>query len=146
MDKISPEEYAKAIVACISLARQDTGGARVAAQVLLSAYNGDSFQLDVAGLSTLDRNNYDTAITVIRGRYEVGREPQEMVKDGSKIFGALWSQWKRLELVERAKRSCPDCDGRGKIYLNPNDDNDMSTKPCVRCSSTGRICRCEGQG
>jgi len=45
MDMISPEEYAKAVADGIELARQPTGGGRVMAQVLLSAYNGDSFQL-----------------------------------------------------------------------------------------------------
>jgi DnaJ-class molecular chaperone len=141
-NRISPEEYAKAVVACIYLAQQSTGGGRVAAQVLLSAYNGSDFQLDVASLGNLDRNNYEHAITVIRGRYDTGREPHQVVKDGSTVFGELWKRWKRLELVERAKRECPDCEGRGALYLNPNDEEDMRTKPCSRCKGTGRICRC----
>lgn len=143
MDRISPEEYSKAVADGIDLARQPTGGGRVMAQVLLSSYNGDSFQLDVAGLSNLDRGNYEIALKIIRGRYEVWREPQEMIVDGSKIFRALWSQWEQLEIVERAKRTCPVCDGRGKIYLNPDDNDDKRTKPCSRCSGTRRICRCE---
>ncbi|KAB0669027.1 hypothetical protein F6V30_14415 [Oryzomonas sagensis] len=142
MNRISPEEYAKAVVDCINLARQSTGGGRVAAQAILSAYNGDSFQLDVSGLCNLDNDNYETVLKVIRGRFEVGREPHEMVSDGGKIFRALWTQWERLELVERAKRECPDCNGRGAIFLNTNDDDDMTTKPCERCAGTGRICRC----
>lgn len=141
MNRISPEEYARAVAGGIVLARQPTHGGRVMAQVLLSAYNGDSFQLDVAGLSSLDRGNYEIAINVIRGRYEVNEEPHYMIADGSKIFRALWSQWERLEIVERAKRLCPDCDGHGKIYLD--DDDDTMSKPCSRCSGTGRICRCE---
>jgi len=143
MDRISPEEYAKAVADGIELARQSTGGGRVMAQVLLSAYNGVSFQLDVAGLSNLDPSNYEIALKVIRGRYEVYREPHEMIAAGGKIFSELWSQWKRLEIVERAKRPCPVCDGRGKIYLNPDGDDDMRSEPCSRCSGTGRICWCE---
>ncbi len=140
MDKISREEYAKAVATCLALAQRDTGGSRIAAQVLLSAYNGDSFQLDVAGLSNLDRGNYEIAITVIRGRYDLGREPHEMVTDGSKVFKALWSQWERLELTERAKRSCPDCDGRGRIYKNEDDETGVV---CPKCSGTRKICRCQ---
>jgi hypothetical protein len=143
MNRVSLEEYAKAVTSGVALARQSTGGGRIMAQVLLSAYNGDSFQLDIAGLGNLDRGNYETAITVIRGRYDTAQEPHDVIADGSKVFQALWAQWKRLELVERAKRTCPKCDGRGKIYLNPNDDNDMSSEPCSRCSGTGRICGCD---
>lgn len=143
MDMISPEEYAKAVADGIELARQPTGGGRVMAQVLLSAYNGDSFQLDVAGLSNLDRKNYEIALKVIRGRYEVCREPHKIIADGSKIFRALWSQWEQLEIVERAKQPCPICDSRGKIYLNPNDEHDIRSEPCLRCSGTRRICRCK---
>jgi len=139
MDRISPEEYAKAVVDGLGVARQPTGGGRVMAQVLLSAYNGDSFQLDVAGLSNLDNENYATALKIIRGRYEVCAEPQEVVTDGSKIFRALWTQWERLEITERAKRRCPDCDG-GKIYRDADDEVGVT---CSRCSGTGRICACK---
>lgn len=138
MTRITPTEYAKAVTACVELAQYGTGGGRVAAQVLLSAYNGDSFQLDVTDLCNLDHTNYPLALAVIRGRYEVGREPQEMIPDGSNVFRALWKQWARLELTERAKRSCPDCDG-GKIYENEDDEIGVV---CSRCEGTGRICRC----
>lgn len=139
MDKISPEEYATAVAASVAVAKQPTGGGRVMAQVLLSAYNGDSFQLDVTDLCNLDSGNYAHALAVIRGRYEVGREPQEMIPDGSKVFRALWDQWSRLELTERAKRSCPDCN-HGKIY---KDDDDETGVNCSRCAGTGRICGCK---
>ena len=139
MDRISMEEYAKAVASCIELAQHGTGGGRVVAQVLLSAYNGDSFQLDVTDLRNLDADNYAHALAVIRGRYEVGREPQEMIPDGSNVFRALWTKWARLELTERAKRSCPDCNG-GKVYKN---DDDEAGVVCSRCAGTGRICGCK---
>lgn len=110
MDRISPSEYAQAVVACLRLARQPTGGGQVAAQVLLSAYNGFSFQLDVAGLGSLDRNNYEIALTVIRGRYDTGIEPHNVVEGGGRIFRDLWAQWEGLELVQRAKRQCSGCE------------------------------------
>ncbi|QOX81031.1 hypothetical protein FY034_18820 (plasmid) [Trichlorobacter lovleyi] len=141
MNPITPEEYAKAVAHCVEIAQQGTGGGRVMAQVLLSAYNGDHFQLDITDLCSLDSSNYPFAVTVIRGRYEVRREPQEVIPNGSEIFRELWGQWKRLELVERAKRSCPDCDG-GRIY---KDDNDEVGVECSRCGGAGRICACGRQ-
>lgn len=141
MDKITPEEYAKAVAACVELAQYGTGGGRVMAQVLLSAYNGDHFQLDITDLCSLDSDNYPLALAVIRGRYEVRREPQEMIPNGSDIFRALWTKWGRLELVERAKRSCPDCDG-GRIYVSVDDEVGVE---CSRCEGTGRISACGRQ-
>lgn len=139
MDRISPEEYAAAVAACVGLAQQPTGGGRVAAQVLLSAYNGDSFQLNVTDLCNLDRGNYAYALAVIRGRYELSREPQEVIADGSNVFRKLWTQWARLELTERAKKRCPGCDG-GKVYKNADDEIGVV---CSRCAGTGRVCGCE---
>ena len=139
MNRISPEEYAAAVAACVELAQHGTGGGRVMAQVLLSAYNGDCFQLNITDLCNLDSTNYPLALSVIRGRYECSREPQEMIPDGSNVFRALWTQWARLELTERAKRSCPDCDN-GKIYKNHDDEIGVV---CSRCEGTGRICGCQ---
>lgn len=140
MDNITIQEYADAVTACVILAQQPTGGGRVAAQVLLSAYNGDAFQLDITDLCNLDRENYENALKVIRGRYEIGQEPHQVLQDGKQILRELWSQWSKLELVERAKRRCPDCSG-GKIY---KDDNDEVGVTCPRCAGTGRICQCGG--
>lgn len=139
MNRITKEEYATAVAACVELAQRDTGGSRVMAQVLLSAFNGDSFQLDVTDLCNLDDSNYSHALAVIRGRREAGREPHEMIPDGGSIFGALWTQWARLELTERAKKRCPSCN-RGKIYKN--DDDEVGVV-CSRCAGTGRVCECK---
>jgi len=138
MNKITQTEYATAVAHCVKIAQQGTGGGRVLAQVLLSAYNGDSFQLDVTSLCNLDNNNYPMALNVIRGRYECSREPQEMIENGDNIFGDLWTQWNRLELTERAKNNCPNCNG-GTIY---RDDDDQDGVVCSRCDGTGRICGC----
>lgn len=143
MDRITTEEYATAVINCVRLARQGTGGGRVAAQALLSAYNGNAFQLDVADLCTLDTGNFEHVMRLIRGRYELNLEPHKVVENGSKIFSSLWDQWSRFHLEERAKRECPSCDGRGKVYINTRDEDDMSSEPCARCSGTGRVCRCQ---
>lgn len=139
-EKITKEQYTAAVIALIQLAQQGTSGGRVAAQVLLSAYNGNEFQLDVASMENLDRNNYELALTVIRGRYDTCCEPHSMIKDGSKIFGALWDKWIRFHVEERGKRQCPDCSGRGRLY---RDDNDEEGPICPRCKGKRRICRCE---
>ena len=140
---VDRKQYAEAVLAFVELARQTTGGARIAAQVLLSAYNGYDFQLDLAGLSGLDRGNYELAMTIIRGRYETGIEPHALVKDGSKVFGSLWDQWHHLHVKERGKQTCPACDGRGTLHLNPQDEGDGRTRPCSRCNGEGRLCACQ---
>lgn len=114
-------------------------GSQLAAQVLLSASHGASFQLNVTDLFNLDSDNYVHALAVIRGRYELRREPQEMITDSSNVFRALRTQWARLELTERAKIRCPNCDG-GKIYKNEDDEIGVV---CSRCAGKSRICGCE---
>jgi hypothetical protein len=142
LEKISKQEYATAVVALIRLTQASgTSGSRVAAELLLSAYNGFDFQLDISSLGSLDRGNYELAMTVIRGRYDTGCEPHNMVKDGDKIFGVLRQQWNRLHVRERGKRECPDCDGRGTLYLTLDED-DMRTKLCPLCRGKGRVCGC----
>lgn len=139
MERISLEEYTKAVAHCVEIAQQDTGGSRIMAQVLLSAYNGDSFQLDVAGLGGLDRENYEQAITVICGRYDMHREPHEVIPNGNVIFRELWEQWKRLHVEVRGLPRCTACDGRGKIWVNPDDDNDSQTEKCPKCKGLGKV-------
>lgn len=136
----TPEEYSKAIATLVSIAQQDFGGSRAAAQVLLSAYNGSAFQLDVTDLCILDCENFEAAMTVIRGRKELMREPHQMIPNGDLLFSNLWDQWICLHVEERGKRDCPDCDGRGKTRASIDDD--LPTIKCNRCNGSGRVCRC----
>lgn len=142
MEKVTKEQYADAVARFVALARQQTSGGRVAAQVLLSTYNGNDFQLDLADMGDLDRNNFELAMTIIRGRYETGREPHSLIINGSSVFGELWDSWVGLHITERGKVECPDCDGRGSLWLTPDDERDNRTKPCSRCAGNGRVCRC----
>lgn len=142
MENVTKEQYADAVARLVTLARQPTSGGRVAAQVLLSAYNGSDFQLDLAGMGNLDRNNFELAITVIRGRYETGHEPHSLILNGSSVFGELWDIWFALHVTERGKADCPACDGRGSLWLDPDDERDNRTKLCPRCAGNGRVCRC----
>jgi hypothetical protein len=138
-EKITKEQYAAAVIEFIKLARQDTSGARVAAQVLLSAYNGDAFQLDVSSLCNLDSNNHKLAMTIIKGRYDTHCEPHDLIKNGSQIFGELWDQWIRLHVETRGLPICDACNGRGSVWVNPDDDNCSKTRPCTRCAGKGRV-------
>lgn len=142
MEKVTKEQYAEAVVKFVDLALQPTSGGRVAAQVLLSVYNGMEFQLDLASMGNLDRGNFETAMTIIRGRYETWHEPHQLIPNGSYIFGQLWDMWFTLHVKERGKVECPSCDGRGTLFLHPDDENDVQIKPCPRCAGKRRICEC----
>jgi hypothetical protein len=142
MEKVTKEQYTEAVVKFVDLARQPTSGGRVAAQVLLSTYNGDEFQLDLASMGNLDPKNFEFAMTIIRGRYETWHEPHQLIADGSRVFGELWKTWFGLQVNERGKACCPSCDGRGELLLNPDDENDERTRPCPCCAGKRRICRC----
>jgi hypothetical protein len=114
----------------------------VAAQVLLSAYNGMEFQLDLASMGNLDSDNFETAMTIIRGRYDTWTEPHSLIANGGSVFSELWDMWFALHVKEREKVECPTCDGRGALFLHPGVEDDERTKPCHRCAGKGRICRC----
>lgn len=141
MEKVNKEQYAEAVIKFLDLHANRPQGGRVAAQLLLSAYDGSDFQLDVAGMGSLDWKNYEIAVTIIRGRYETGKEPHMLVVNGSCIFSDLWDTWFALHVKERGKATCPTCDGQGELFLNP-DHEDNRTKHCPRCAGKGRVCGC----
>ena len=137
--EVSLEEYAAAVAKLVPLAQGDTGGSKVVAQVLLSAYNGEDYQVDIAGMCNLDPANHDAVMTVIQGRYDTSREPHTLIQNGSKIFEALWRDWHRLHVEERGKPRCRVCNGHGVIYKNEDDDG----TPCTTCNGSGRVCHCK---
>lgn len=134
---MTEQEYAAAIVKLVSLAQGDTGGSRVAAQVLLSAYNGADFQLDIVDLCNLDHRYYQVALAVIRGRVELRVEPQNFVENGDEVFRDLWQQWQRLHVTNRGLPDCYTCHGSGSVYVDPEDDTNYDRKPCSACGGKG---------
>lgn len=138
MKKIVWKEYEEAVRLMTGLAQTDTSGARVAAQVVLSAYNGEEWQLDVTELSLLDAEYYQAAINVIRGRNELMIEPHNLISGGREVFRRIWNQWNRYHITNRWKQTCFTCSGNGKIVEYDNDDQ-QTTKSCHRCSGTGLI-------
>lgn len=134
---MTKQDYAAAIVKLVSLAQGDTGGSRVAAQVLLSAYNGADFQLDIVDLCNLDHRYYQVALAVIRGRVELRVEPQNFVENGDEVFRDLWQQWQRLHVTNRGLPDCYTCHGSGSVYVDPEDDTNYDRKPCSACGGKG---------
>lgn len=98
---ITAEQYHQASVNLMKFAQKDCGGSRVCAQVLLSAYNGTNFQLDVTDLGLLSGQLYEDAITVIRGRNELNVEPHILMEDGDRIFADLQEQWSSYHVQRR---------------------------------------------
>ena len=134
---ITEQEYSAAILKLVPLAQGDTGGSRVAAQVVLSAYNGSDFQLDITDLCNLDRGNYQAALAVIRGRVELGIEPQDSLENGDKVFRELWQRWERYHVANRGIPDGTSCRGTGLICEDMNDETNHSRKTCPRCGGGG---------
>ena len=138
MKPIEWKEYEEAVRLLTTLAQTDTSGGRAAAQVVLSAYNGDEWQLDVTELSLLDGKYYLAAINVIRGRKELMIEPHNLIPNGRQIFHHIWNQWRRYHISNRWKQTCFACNGRGKIIDYDDNDREVAT-PCNKCGGDGLI-------
>ncbi len=138
MKPIVLKDYEEAVRLLTSLARTSTSGGRVAAQVVLSAYNGDEWQLDITELGLLDGKYYLAALNVIRGRKELMIEPHNLIPDGRETFHRIWDQWQRYHISNRWKQTCDICNGRGKL-IDYDDKDDETTTPCHQCYGTGLI-------
>ena len=102
MDAEQP--YRDAVKALSTMCLEHGGsGAYAAAQVLLSTYNGNNYQVDLTDLCNLDEENFSHAIAVIRGRVLCSREPHNMIENGSEIFSDLEQIWARINTRNRYK-------------------------------------------
>lgn len=98
-------EYGAAVDFLLETAlHHDGGGAVGAAQVLLSAYDGGIFHLDVTDLCRLDDRHLSAALCVMQGRAMLGREPHNLVEDGDRRFAELWERWSSLAVGKRKPR------------------------------------------
>ena len=131
------EDYSNAVVKLAKLAQDSTGGAKVAAQVLLSAYNGESFQLNVVSLCNLDENYFEAAMAVIVGRRAFQKEPHQLIKNGDKVFSDLRERWLRLHVDNRWKGDCKECRGSREVPVNPDD---LDCEEYIKCPG------CDGRG
>ena len=131
------EEYAASVIVLLKLALDDTSGSRVAAQVLLSCYNGINWQLNVSDLVCLDRQHLQHALIVMECRATLWAEPHDLVKNGDRHFNKLQAQWKKLRVDNRWKPACRECGGAGEVYQNPDDEMDYTLIRCDACKGEG---------
>ena len=101
---------------------QGGSGAYAAAQVLLSAYNGNTYQVSLVDLCSLDQRGYEAAIAVIRGRVETFREPHEVIANGHEVFEKLERRWASLKAGYRY----------AKIYI----EKEIIVWKCPHCGAT----------
>ncbi len=101
------QRYSAAVETLLPVAMTNTSGGRAAAQVLLSAYNGNEFHLDVTDLGNLDTRLFNAAIEVIQLRTLANREPHELVENGDKRFAHICKRWMNLHVRKRYKGAQP---------------------------------------
>lgn len=103
INKFESEKYYKeGVEILVDLAlSHDSSSAKCAAQVLLSAYNGLNFQLDVSDLCYLDAQNLEYALNVISGRAKTMLEPHTVIENGQSIFTELEERWSSLHVDNR---------------------------------------------
>lgn len=104
MARISRKSFSDAVAGLAKLATIPCGGGKAAAQVLLSAEDGEHYQLNVVDLGSLDFTEYARAWVVMRGRTEESFRPSYSIDDGERIFARLEEQWRHLHVAVRGKK------------------------------------------
>jgi len=74
-------------------ATSDTGGANVAAQIVLGLYNGSDYPMDLTELCRLDEDLFEDAMNVIRLRVVAQTEPHEFFANGGQLFQQIAQDW-----------------------------------------------------
>lgn len=136
MENVTYQQYQNAVSQLFNLAQKDTSGARAAAQVILSAYNGHKWQLDITDLRYLGDEYFEQAMTVLRGRTSLNIEPHTVLDNGDDLFTTLWHQWIRYIDYNRWKVVCDECNGRGD---NAIDEDCTEYKKCYICDGEGLL-------
>lgn len=94
-------DYALAVKTLLPVALNDTSGGRVAANLLLSLYDADTYPLPLADLGILDLDLLEHALLALRGRILLGKEPHELVVNGQAQFTQLVALWPHLQARSR---------------------------------------------
>lgn len=136
-NQIELERYAESVRLLSELALEDTDQSRAAAQVLLSAFRGSAFQVNIVDLCALDDAYFQAAMAVIHGRRELNTEPPAIIENGEEVFLSLWDRWLRYHVENRGKPSCGLCFGSGSIPEFPDDEFNHSQIPCTQCEGRG---------
>lgn len=89
--------YPDSVEALLKVAlEQDGSAAMTAAQVLLSCYNSDLYQLAVSDLCRLDQENLRHAMCVLEGRVRLCELPSDVIPGGTERFKDFQHKWKQL--------------------------------------------------
>lgn len=100
---ITLETYRQAITDLASIALTEASGGRAAAQVLLSAWNGYIWQLDITDLCYLNYDLLEQALIVIYGRVVLMTEPHEVIADGNAMMRNIAAKWSYLDVHRRGR-------------------------------------------
>lgn len=97
---VTLEQYREPIMVLLALARTDSGGARYAAQALLSLYDGASWKADLAGVCCcLDDSYFRHVLVCMAARAHLMRELHEVIEDDCQKFDQLGHMWSYLKEV-----------------------------------------------
>lgn len=107
--KVTMRDYADAIDVLYEHACSDHELSRLAANVLLSAYNSSLYPLELAPLFNSEETFLNQVLIIIRGRSTLKMEPHHAIKRGPQKFDRLKSEW--LELLSEP---CPDIEEEGR--------------------------------
>ena len=97
----SPADYQLAVKTLLPVALTDTSGGRVAANLLLSLYDSDTYPFPLADLAGLDSPLLEQALIAIRGRAVLMEEPHLLIDDGKQLFARLVALWPHLQASKR---------------------------------------------
>lgn len=111
---------ARAVHALLQLANMDCGGSGAAAAVLLSAYNGHDYHLDITELCRLDQHYYEFAMRVIDLRCRLRIEPQLLIQNGDDVFQKLAADWPQLHAKYNSLPSLEECPE--ELMEEPSDE------------------------
>lgn len=99
---VARKAYTKSVKALSAICQtMDCRKAEVAAQVLLSANDSESYHAELDALNCLGPEDLHHATNVIRGRAICHKRPSEVIKNGKVIFTELESKWSQLHIKRR---------------------------------------------
>ena len=94
--QVTMRDYSDAIDNLYELSCSDREHSRLAANVLLSAYNSKLYPLELEPLFESDSNLLNQVLIIIRGRSTLKMEPHHAVQRGPEKFGRLKAEWVEL--------------------------------------------------
>lgn len=98
--KVTMRDYSDAINGLYEYACSDRQHSRLAANVLLSAYNSKLYPLELQPLYESDISLLNQVLIIIRGRSTLKMEPHHAISRGPEKFGRLKDEWVELLAVD----------------------------------------------